>query len=126
MTTRGDTPTTSNRPVQSFRVVAPVEPKRTWTMRMRSLFCCFAPPASGYVRGIEDPYHHGRFGAHIQPPKYLREAVIGPKRPEDVHKKTLVLDLDETLVHSSFKPIPNPDYILPVSSIGTIHVPAVN
>ena len=25
-----------------------------------------------------------------------------------------MLDLDETLVHSSFKPIPNPDYIIPV------------
>lgn len=33
---------------------------------------------------------------------------------QDKGKKTLVLDLDETLVHSSFKPIPNPDYIIPV------------
>jgi len=33
---------------------------------------------------------------------------------QDRGKKTLVLDLDETLVHSSFKPIPNPDYIIPV------------
>ena len=27
-------------------------------------------------------------------------------------KKTLVLDLDETLVHSSFKPLPNPDMVI--------------
>jgi RNA polymerase II subunit A small phosphatase-like protein len=26
----------------------------------------------------------------------------------------LVLDLDETLVHSSFRAVPNPDYIIPV------------
>lgn len=26
------------------------------------------------------------------------------------NKKTLVLDLDETLVHSSFTPVPNPDF----------------
>jgi carboxy-terminal domain RNA polymerase II polypeptide A small phosphatase len=32
----------------------------------------------------------------------------------------LVLDLDETLVHSSFKPIDNPDIILPVEIEGNI------
>ena len=44
----------------------------------------------------------------------------GPKRPDDIEKKTLVLDLDETLVHSSFKPIPNPDYIIPVDIDGRL------
>jgi hypothetical protein len=44
----------------------------------------------------------------------------GPKNPEDEHKPTLVLDLDETLVHSSFKPIPNPDYIIPVDIDGKV------
>jgi RNA polymerase II subunit A small phosphatase-like protein len=39
---------------------------------------------------------------------------------QDKGKKTLVLDLDETLVHSSFKPIPNPDYIIPVEIEGKI------
>lgn len=32
--------------------------------------------------------------------------VAGPIGEQDRGKKTLVLDLDETLVHSSFKPIP--------------------
>jgi carboxy-terminal domain RNA polymerase II polypeptide A small phosphatase len=31
---------------------------------------------------------------------------------EDKHKKCLVLDLDETLVHSSFLPVASADYIL--------------
>ena len=44
----------------------------------------------------------------------------GPKNPEDLQKPTLVLDLDETLVHSSFKPIPNPDYIIPVDIDGKV------
>lgn len=35
-------------------------------------------------------------------------------------KPCLVLDLDETLVHSSFRPIPNPDYIIPVEIDGRI------
>lgn len=38
----------------------------------------------------------------------------------DKGKKTLILDLDETLVHSSFKPIPNPDYIIPVEIEGRL------
>jgi len=36
-------------------------------------------------------------------------------------KKTLVLDLDETLVHSSFKPIPDPDFIVPVEIEDVTH-----
>ena len=39
---------------------------------------------------------------------------------QDIGKKTLVLDLDETLVHSSFKPISDPDYIIPVEIEGKI------
>ena len=31
-----------------------------------------------------------------------------------------MLDLDETLVHSSFKPIPDPDYIIPVEIEGKV------
>lgn len=28
--------------------------------------------------------------------------------------KTLLIDLDETLVHSSFQPVPDPDFVLQV------------
>jgi len=34
--------------------------------------------------------------------------------PEETKNKTLVLDLDETLIHSSFTPIINPDFIFNV------------
>lgn len=51
----------------------------------------------------------------------LRKSVLPPLSPQDAGKKCLVLDLDETLVHSSFKPTQNPDYIIPVDIDGTVH-----
>ncbi|CAG9803801.1 unnamed protein product [Chironomus riparius] len=47
--------------------------------------------------------------------------LLPPVRHSDMHKKCMVIDLDETLVHSSFKPIPNADFIVPVEIDGTIH-----
>ena len=41
--------------------------------------------------------------------------MLPPKLSKDAEKKTLVIDLDETLVHSSFTPIDNPDLMLKVS-----------
>lgn len=50
---------------------------------------------------------------------------MGPPRvclpPRETHKKTLVLDLDETLVHCTVDPIHSPDVIFPVDYNGTIY-----
>lgn len=40
------------------------------------------------------------------------KGLLQPNRTK--FKKTLVLDLDETLVHSSFRPVDNPTFIIPV------------
>ena len=47
---------------------------------------------------------------------------MGPQLPKDQGKKTLVLDLDETLVHSSFKPhdLKEADILLPVELDGNV------
>lgn len=42
-------------------------------------------------------------------------------RHQDIDKKCVVIDLDETLVHSSFKPVENPDFIVPVEIDGIVH-----
>ncbi|XP_040924631.1 uncharacterized protein ctdsp1 isoform X1 [Betta splendens] len=42
-------------------------------------------------------------------------------KSSDAGKICVVLDLDETLVHSSFKPVNNADFIIPVEIDGTVH-----
>ncbi|GBF99494.1 CTD small phosphatase [Raphidocelis subcapitata] len=51
-------------------------------------------------------------------PRVYDRPAIGPPRARDAGKKLLVLDLDETLVHSSFRPVANADFILPVEIDG--------
>ncbi|XP_006634256.1 CTD (carboxy-terminal domain, RNA polymerase II, polypeptide A) small phosphatase-like a isoform X1 [Lepisosteus oculatus] len=51
------------------------------------------------------------------PAKYL----LPEMNISDYGKKCVVIDLDETLVHSSFKPISNADFIVPVEIDGTVH-----
>lgn len=45
-----------------------------------------------------------------------------PEQTESMRgRKTLVLDLDETLVHSCFQPVPNSDFIIPIVIEGVKH-----
>ena len=58
------------------------------------------------------------------PPMAARPPLLPPRAPEDAGKKTLVLDLDETLVHSSFAPPAPPalraDFVVPVPIEGRL------
>jgi len=47
--------------------------------------------------------------------------LMAPMPPEMKGRKTLVLDLDETLVHSSFRPVPGPDFIISIELDGVTH-----
>jgi len=78
------------------------------------LCCCLylgndPMPGANYPDSRADPDTRGR------------RKILPPMLPMDQGKKCLVLDLDETLVHSSFKPTQNPDYIIPVDIEGTTH-----
>lgn len=47
--------------------------------------------------------------------------LLGPIKPEDTGKKCLVLDLDETLVHSSFRAVNGADFVIPVQIEDVVH-----
>lgn len=50
-----------------------------------------------------------------------REQLLPPQREGNLGKKTLVLDLDETLIHSVFKPVENSDMIVKIPEEVTDH-----
>lgn len=54
------------------------------------------------------------------PPSATNTKYILPP-PTHHDKKCLVLDLDETLVHSSFRLVPNVDFVIPVTVDSTVH-----
>merc|ERR1712223_659873 len=58
---------------------------------------------------------------NAKPSKAPQKALLPDLRPEEADKKCIVIDLDETLVHSSFKPISNADFIVPVEIDNVIH-----
>ena len=60
------------------------------------------------------------------PEEDASEPFLGPQREADVGKKTLVLDLDETLVHSSFQPTQRCQYVIPVEIEGNVYNVYVN
>lgn len=67
---------------------------------MRTLFCCFSRNSNS--KNTDSPLNNqdNSFGpVNPETPRYLLDAI----RKQDIHKKCMVIDLDETLVHSSFK-----------------------
>lgn len=54
-------------------------------------------------------------------PKVPAIPLLPRMKSNDAGKICVVIDLDETLVHSSFKPVNNADFIIPVEIDGTVH-----
>lgn len=82
---------------------------------LNTLLCCFRP---NYNQNNAE-LHSEENGQYF--PKSQGKYLLPHIKNQDSHKICLVIDLDETLVHSSFKPINNADFIVPVEIDGTIH-----
>uniref|UniRef100_A0A9L0ITE7 protein-serine/threonine phosphatase n=1 Tax=Equus asinus TaxID=9793 RepID=A0A9L0ITE7_EQUAS len=85
-----------------------------------SLFCCVCrddgealPAHSGAPLLVEE---NGAVPKQT-PVQYL----LPEAKAQDSDKICVVIDLDETLVHSSFKPVNNADFIIPVEIDGVVH-----
>ncbi|KAI4494936.1 hypothetical protein M0804_001137 [Polistes exclamans] len=88
---------------------------------LRSLLCCLGRGRGSSSKSSKTSSLQGDGRGSPPPgtgsPRYL----LPPVRHQDMHKKCMVIDLDETLVHSSFKPINNADFVVPVEIDGTVH-----
>lgn len=89
---------------------------------LSQLLCCFRPSSSNIYQDSTSIYNNTE---PTQQPnslttKYGDRYLLPARKPSD-NRICLVIDLDETLVHSSFKPIENADFIVPVEIDGTLH-----
>lgn len=84
--------------------------------RFASLLCC----CFGSKHTAESE-NHAPPAVNNDPAPIHGPSLLPSKHPLDVHKKCVVIDLDETLVHSSFKPIENADFIVPIEIDLQVH-----
>lgn len=74
------------------------------------LMCCCLMPDEGQS-GVKSQETEEE---ELPPEASDRPRLLPKLHPEDHGKKCLVLDLDETLVHSSFRAVPGADFVIPV------------
>ena len=89
---------------------------------LRSLLCCLGRGRGGSSKSSKTSSLQGDGRGSPPPACGSPRFLLPPVRHQDMHKKCMVIDLDETLVHSSFKPINNADFVVPVEIDGTVHL----
>lgn len=92
------------------------------TPRQKKGFLSLICPCFGSKPYADPPSSSGQNSAPRTPATHEGKALLPPvSSSQPGYKKCLVLDLDETLVHSSFKPIDRPDFIVPVEIESVMH-----
>jgi RNA polymerase II subunit A small phosphatase-like protein len=79
------------------------------------LLACFRRDETTPISSIDNENQHT-----TEPPP-VSDSLLPPLRPEKSNKKCVVIDLDETLVHSSFRPVPSADFVVTVEIEGIHH-----
>ncbi|XP_071603816.1 carboxy-terminal domain RNA polymerase II polypeptide A small phosphatase 1 isoform X4 [Heliangelus exortis] len=105
-------------PLQEKGNQAPTKKPRSRSI-LQSLFCCLCrdegEPCTGTTSAPLLVEENGAL------PKVAVRHLLPEIKPQDASKLCVVIDLDETLVHSSFKPVNNADFIIPVEIDGIMH-----
>jgi len=91
---------------------------------IRLMCCCITPegttvqPVSNNPKQQRDEQQQQR---QIVQKSQNTTKLLPEIHPHDAGKKCLVLDLDETLVHSSFRAVPGADFVIPVQIEDVVH-----
>ncbi|XP_011504524.1 PREDICTED: carboxy-terminal domain RNA polymerase II polypeptide A small phosphatase 1 isoform X2 [Ceratosolen solmsi marchali] len=88
---------------------------------LHSLLCCLSRGRGSSSKSSKASSLQGDGRGSPPPGTGSPRFLLPPLRHQDIYKKCMVIDLDETLVHSSFKPINNADFVVPVEIDGTVH-----
>eukprot|EP00035_Acanthoeca_spectabilis_P020012 m.430728 g.430728 ORF g.430728 m.430728 type:complete len:245 (+) comp17208_c0_seq1:141-875(+) len=86
---------------------------------LSSIFCCFSTKGQSGAPVLNQAASPAPAQAVALPDS--GNQLLPPQAKEHEGKICLVLDLDETLVHSSFKPVPNADFVVPIEIDGQSH-----
>lgn len=100
---------------------AAVDPCDSLLDSIRLMCCCLLPEdSSACAQGAKKTASHDTqsVGSEVEENKVR---LLPKHHPDDVGKKCLVLDLDETLVHSSFRAVPGADFVIPVQIEDVVH-----
>uniref|UniRef100_A0A674PPD0 protein-serine/threonine phosphatase n=1 Tax=Takifugu rubripes TaxID=31033 RepID=A0A674PPD0_TAKRU len=81
------------------------------------IFKALKPPSGIIHSVVSELTNSEEEDTHEVPVKPL----LPPTESHDAKKICVVIDLDETLVHSSFTPVSDADFIIPVEIEGTVH-----
>jgi RNA polymerase II subunit A small phosphatase-like protein len=99
----------------------------TTSSLLSRLFCCFRPTvaqqrAPNRNLSTEENGTSRQARNNADNSSQVQNCVLlKPVDPSFGNKKCVVIDLDETLVHSSFQPVNNADFVIPVEIDGTTH-----